>query len=321
MSDNVNGSSQTEVPQSQPVNDQPQRTGLSEISSLARQRAAQQASAPAPKAPDAGTATPGSQQVPPAQEAQRSEYIPRSRFDEVNARKQQLEAEVEMLRHWNRQQGAPGGMQPVTQAPQAQATMGGMVGGQPQPQLTPAQAKTLVEALADKSEQEKWRKRIADAPVQGLAEFVVHAIQTEGARLLEQALGPLRQQLNPLQQTFLSQQIGQYSAQRNSDPAWNTIEGTFTQMAIQAAQAGHQLTPHTLGLIEVAARQHHGVPVFGAYQAPQPPFTERPGTGAQALGQPQLPPLTEAQRRMAAAFGMSEQDYAAKYVAIKGGAR
>lgn len=316
MSDNVNGSSQTEVPQSQPVNDQPQRTGLSEISSLARQRAAQQASAPAPKAPDAGTATPGSQQVPPAQEAQRSEYIPRSRFDEVNARKQQLEAEVAMLR----QQGALGGMQqPVQRAPQAPTTMGGMVGGQPQ--LTPAQTKTLVEALADKSEQEKWRKRIADAPVQGLAEFVVHAIQTEGARLLEQALGPLRQQLNPLQQTFLSQQIGQYSAQRNSDPAWNTIEGTFTQMAIQAAQAGHQLTPQTLGLIEVAARQHHGVPVFGAYQAPQPPFTERPGTGAQALGQPQLPPLTEAQRRMAAAFGMSEQDYAAKYVAIKGGAR
>lgn len=306
MQGNISDSTpQTEPTQNQPVNGQP-TTPPTEISSLARMRAAQQASAPAASAPEAGSTAPSGQQAPDAQaQAQRSEYIPRERFDQVNDRLRQAEARLAAMQGMS-------GMQPVAQQAPQPTSYSGMA----QPQMSgqaiaqSPQVQGLLDTVKDKTVQEKWRQKITDDGVTGLAEFVKFAIETEGAALLQQALAPLQQQLAPLQQTFVSQQIAAYAQQRESDPSWQQVAPTFYQLASQAAQRGQALNSQVLSVVEAVARQHVGVPIFGAPAAPQPPFTERPGSGGQNLGTPQEPNLTPQQLAMAQKFNMTPQEYA-----------
>lgn len=327
MNTNSESKSLTEAPQNQPVNEP--RTEPMEISHLAQMRAAQQASAPAAKAPEAGGSTPGGQQAPSQEQPERSPYIPRERFDQVNDRLRQAEAELAMLR----QTPPPTGMQAVgvPVPPQQQPmTVGGMVQpmhpayASPQAQgqaiANSPQVKGLLDQLADKKTQDEWRQKIANSPVTGLAEFIQFAIQTEGAALLQQALAPIQAQIAPLQQTFIAQQVDSYSTQRESDPTWHQVAPVFRQLAYQAAQSGYALNPQTLSVVEAVARQNVGLPVFAAPQPQQPaPFTERPGSGGQNFGTTQTPELSAQEKAMAARFGMTEQEYAAQLAAIRGG--
>lgn len=294
-----------------PVQNQPE-TGTpapsTEISSLARMRAAQQASAPAATGPDAGQAVPNGQ----SQNAQqRSEYIPRERFDQVNERLRQAEAQLAA-------RNVHTGMQPVAQVAPQRTTMTGMVQPtQGQAIADSPQVQGLLARLGDKQVQEEWRKKIANSPVTGLAEFVQFAIQTEGAALLQQYLAPLHAQLAPLQQTFIGQQLSAYAAQRESDPTWQQVAPTFYQLASRAAQQGQALNGQVLSVVEAVARQSLGLPVFGA-PAPAPaPFTERPGSGGQNFGSQPAPRLTSEQEAMARKFGMTAQEYAAAQASFR----
>lgn len=315
MPDSQVASPSQETPaQNQPVTEQPQQTPT-EFSSLARMRAAaQQVSAPAaaPSEP-AGQPTPSG--TPPQAQPQRSEYIPRERFDQVNAARQAAEAKLAALQG---QYGAAGGLQPVAQQPAPQVSHAGMV--QPQAAQNQAvanspQVQRLLDQLTnDKAKQEEWRKKIASNPVTGLAEFVQHAIQTEGSVLLQQALAPIVAQLAPLQQNLIGQRIGAYAAERSADPTWQQVQPHFEQLAYAAAQRGYSLTPQSLQVVEAVARQQAGLNVFGAPMAPPPPpppFTERPGNGGANFGAAPAPSLTPQQLAMAQKFKMTPQEYAA----------
>ena len=323
MSDTVSeGTSQTDSVENQPVNEQPTHDPT-EYSSLARMRAAQQESAPAPTTPNAGTSTPGGQQAPTQEQNERSQYIPRERFDQVNEKLREAQAQLAMQR-------SPTGMQPVgNPVPQQQQnlTQGGMVIPQQQGQAVAnsPQVRGLLDSISDKEEQEKWRKKIANAPITGLAEFIQYAIQTEGAALLQQSLAPLQAQIAPLQQSFAVQQVSNYVAQREQvgDPTWAQVEPHFYQLASQAAQEGYPLTPDTLSVVEAVARQNAGVPMFGAPQVPQTqaPFTERPGSGGQNFGSTPQVQLTPQQQAMAKRFDMTPEEYAADLGLIQGARR
>ena len=319
------GTTQTDIAQNQPVNEQP-TSNPSEISSLARMRAAQQASAPVQAIPNAGTSTPGGQQAPTQEQndSERSKFIPRERFDQVNNRLLEAEAKLAMMGQ------APTGMQPVgAPVPQQQQnlTIGGMALPQQQGQAVAnsPQVRGLLDTVSDKDEQEKWRKKIANSPVTGLAEFIQYAIQTEGAAMLQQYLAPLQAQIVPLQQSFAAQQVSTYVSNREQagDPTWKQVEPHFYQLASAAAQGGYALTPETLSVVEAVARQNAGVPMFGvpAAQPPQAPFTERPGSGGQNFGQAPQVQLSPTQLAMAKHFGMTPEEYAADLQSIQGAAR
>lgn len=301
------------APETQPVKGQP---APGEISSLARIRAAQakQESAPAPVvASNAGEPTPTSGQA--TVNNQRSEYIPRERFDQVNTRLQQAEAYIQQMQ-------SQGGMRPVQQQAAPQLSMGGQV----LPQTTQAQqnaqvaqsqpVQNLLAQVADKGEQDRWRRKITENPVTGLAEFISHAIQVEGGPLLQQAISQVQQQftqmLAPIQQTFIQQRLQTYTSQRESDPTWNQVAPAFNALAMQAAARGYNVSdPATLSVIEAVARQQVGLPVFQAPQPPaQAPFTERPGSSGQGFGQAQTPQLTPLELQMAARFNMTPAEYA-----------
>lgn len=314
MSEATEGQLQAAPAENQPVNDQPTQPAPSgEISSLARLRAAQaqRDSAPAQQSAPAGQPTPSGNEAP---QPQRSEYIPRERFDQVNARLQAAEARLAAL-----QQGyghPPTGMAPVAPQQPQHVTQSGMVGAAPQPSgqavANSAQVQRLLDQLTqDKGKQEEWKKKIAANPVTGLAEFVTHAIQTEGAALLQQALAPIIAQVQPLQQAYLGQQLDAYAAQRQSDPTWQQVAPRFYALAQQAQAAGYPTTPQALAVVEAVARQQAGLPIFGAPAAPTPPpFTERPGSGGQSLvGSNPAPQLTPQEQAIAKYFKMTPEEY------------
>jgi len=308
--------SQDALSQNQPVNEQPAQPAPGEISHLAQLRAARQAqqgSAPAAaqNAP-AGQPTPGGQET---QGQQREGYIPRERFDEVHARMKAAEQRLAELQA--RMAMNPTGMQPVAPQQPAPMTMGGMV--QPQAQASgqavanSPQVQRLLDAVKDPNVREEWRKKISSNPVEGLAEFVVHALQTEGAALLQQALAPILAQLQPIQQSFIEQQLSSYISTRVQDPTWHQVEPVFRQLAVQAQANGYPLTPQNLAVIEAVARQQAGLPIFTvAAPAQQPPFTERPGSGGATLAAQPAPNLTQQELALARSFGMTPEEWAAE---------
>jgi len=196
-------------------------------------------------------------------------------------------------------------------------TMGGMV--QPQAQASgqavanSPQVQRLLDAVKDPNVREEWRKKIASNPVEGLAEFVVHALQTEGAALLQQALAPILAQLQPTQQSFIEQQLSGYIGTRAPDPTWHQVEPGCRQLGVQAQANGYPLTPQNLAVIEVVARQQVGLPIFAAAApAPQPPFTERPGSGGATLAAQPTPNLTQQELALARSFGMTPEEWVAE---------
>ena len=278
-----------------------------QFSDLARNRAQYQGASQG-----TGTQSDSGRAVPNSQDSQRSEYIPRERFDEVNSKKNAAESELQALR------------QQITQAQMLAAARANAGQYNPQPQQQPhatqAQVQDFLASISSKEEQEKWRTKIMNQPVVGIAELIQEAIRSESGKLLNQ----INATLAPVQQSYLQQQgqsIQAYAQKRATSPEWGAISGTFAQLAQTAAQRGYALTPQSLEVIESVARAQHGIPMFGGAPAAQPPFTERPGS-AQPLHAPQQTPvLTAEQKKYAQMFGMSEQQYAANYAALAGGAR
>lgn len=280
-------------------------------SDLAATRAQRQASVPATaQSSDSG------QSVPHTQEAsQRSEYIPRDRFDEVNARRIAAEAQLQQLT-----QMSQGQMQRAAQAnsgygmPQQQAPTGQQVVQSPQVQ-------NFLASLSNKEEQEKWRQKIVNQPVTGIAELIQHAIQTDGAALLQQQLQQLQSSLAPLQSYYQQQQyqaVESYAKQRATDPNWTAVKPVFEQLVQRAQQGGYQLTQQNLQVIEGVARTQVGIPMWGQPQHQPAPFTERPaGQGGFNQQPQQQTSLTQEQKNAARLFGLDEATYARNLAGIR----
>ena len=283
-----------------------------EISSLERYMAARAASSTAPKDQPTPAASAPAQGAPTPSPDNREQYIPRERFDQVLNERNQLRAQVQQTPPQQNTGFAPQlntGMQvPQQQFQQPQGfTPTGMVGQQPQP-ARPAG----VPDFNDPAVQKQWRDKISNNPVTGLREFVSLLIQAEGTPLLESFRQQITQQISPIQQTFLQQQLNQYVSQRSQvDPGFSQVAPAFNQLVAQAAQRGMQLNPQTLQAIEGIARAQSGM--LNATVAPrQVPFTETPG-GAANFGQPEQPSLSPQQQEIAKRFGMSAAEYAAFY--------
>ncbi len=302
MTDNFAGSSQEASAPTPPA------TGVNptqtQFSDLARGRAQHQGAAQG-----AGTAANSGQTAPSGQESnERSGYIPRERFDEVNTKRIQAEAQLQQLTNQLSQAQA---------ARAAQANQGHQA-TQAQQALQSPQVQNFMASLSSKEEQEKWRQKIINQPVTGIAELVQQAIQSESQQLVHQ----LQAALAPMQQFYMAQQgsvVQQYAQKRASDPTWSAIASTFDQLAQTAQQRGYSITPQVLEVIEAVARSQHNIPVYGQ-AAPQPPFTERPGSG-QVQAPPAPPQLSEEQRKYARMFNMDESKYAADAAVLGGGSR
>lgn len=319
LSDNP-GQTQAGSGQPQTENSAPPVQAGRDISSLENYRARQAASsAPKPpQPPQAGGASPNT--GADSQADHREQAIPRPRFDEVNAQKNQYQQQVQALQaqiaQMQQAQQATG-MQGAPVQPQGYAapSYSGMQGAAPQ------QAGPKVPDFNDPAVQKQWREKITNNPVTGLREFVSLLIQAEGAPLLQQFQQQILGQITPIQQTFVQQQLSSYESSRTqSDPTFSQVAPTFRQLAVTAQQRGFTLTPQTLQAIEGIARAQAGIP-FGTPPAPaQAPFSERPGGGTQ-MGQAPTPTLTPQQRDIARRFGMTEQEYAASLMSLTGGNR
>jgi len=232
----------------------------------------------------------------------REQFIPRERFDEVIAERNQLRLQAQQVPQFQ-----PQAFQPQ-QAPQGFSPTG-MVGNQP-PQQAPQPAAN-VPNFDDPTVQKQWRDKIANNPVTGLREIVSLMIQTEGGPLLEQFRQQISSQITPIQQSFVQQQLTSYTSQRQqADPSFaTTVAPRFNQLVTEAVNRGYNLTPQALQAIEGIARAQTGS--FTQPQAPrQVPFTEAPG-GAANFGQTEQVQLTPQQRAMADRFGMTYAEYAA----------
>lgn len=298
---------QPQAPAPQPSTENQAPQAPTEISSLQRYMAARANSSNAPEGQPKPAATPPAQGEAASSPDAREQFIPRSRFDEVLNERNQLRAQVQQpqLPPQGFQTGMQVPMQPQFQQPQAVGPTG-MVGAQPQP-ARPAN----VPDFADPTVQKQWRDKIANNPVTGLREFVSLLIQAEGGPLLEQFRQQITQQISPIQQTFLQQQLNSYASQRSqADPTFTQVAPVFNQLVGQAAQRGMQLTPQVLQAIEGIARAQTGTFAGQTQQRPVP-FTETPG-GTGNLGQAQQPALSPLERAMAERFGMTPAEYAAQ---------
>lgn len=277
-------------------------------SDLAATRAQRQAPVPATaQSSDSG------QSVPHTQEAsQRSEYIPRDRFDEVNARRIAAEAQLQQLNSMTQQQ-----MQRAAQANQGyapqQAPTGQQVAQSPQVQ-------NFLASLSNKEEQEKWRQKIVNQPVTGIAELIQHAIQTEGAALLTQHLQQLQTALAPMHSFYQQQQyqaVETYAKQRATDPNWTAVKPVFDQLVQQAQHGGYQLSQQNLQIIEGVARTKVGIPMWGQAPSQPAPFTERPAGQSNFHSANQPVQLTAEQKNAAKLFGLDEATYARNLAGIR----
>jgi hypothetical protein len=296
------------------VNQQAGLASSDEISSLARYRAQQQkGSSPSAQPQTAGgEASPetGAAQAQPSDN--REQFIPRHRFDEVNAQRNQyaqqlqaLQAQLAMYQQAQGITGMQGQLGHFQQAP-AQPTVTGMANS---PQAQASQVPQIPD-FNDPAVVREWRDRIANNPVTGLRDFVSLLIRAEGVPLLEQFRQQITSQLTPLQQTFVQQQLTSYAQSRASDPQFTAIQPIFNQLVQQAVQRGYQLTPQVLSTIEHIARvqaPQYGITLPASDQAP---FTERPGSGGQGFPAPEMPQLTPMQEAMARRFGMTPAEYA-----------
>lgn len=278
-------------------------------SDLAASRAQRQVSAPATAhQSDSGQGVPNTQEA----SQQRSEYIPRDRFDEVNARRIAAEAQLQQLTQMSQQQ-----MQRAAQANQGYAPQQ-MPTGQQVAQSP--QVQNFLASLSNKEEQEKWRQKIVNQPVTGIAELIQHAIQTEGSALLSQHLQQLQAYLAPLQSFYQQQQqqaVSNYAKQRATDPNWAAVEPVFNQLAQQAQQGGYQLTQQNLQVIEGVARTKVGIPMWGQPTSQPAPFTERPAGQGGFNQQSQQVQLTAEQKHAAKLFGLDEATYARNLAGIR----
>lgn len=299
-----------------------QNTG--EISSLANYMARRRSSSEAGQATQtSGEGSPSTAATEPQQSEERSQYIPRERFDQVLAERNQLreQAQPQQPQQTPPQPQPPQpfpqqpqgpqlntGMQPGQQfQPQQNVSPTGMVGQQQQPNAP------QMPDFSDPQVRKEWNNRLNKEGVGALQELISTAIRAEGTPLLEQYVQQVRSQLTPLQQNFVQQQLSSYSQQRTQqDPSFQQIAPTFQQLVSQAAQRGYSLDPQTLQAIEGIARGQAGLFNQPVQQPQQPPFSEQPG-GTGSLGQKSEPQLNGQQRMMADRFGMSHEEYAQTY--------
>lgn len=305
---------------SQPQTDAPQQTETSqgkpqiptEISALRDYRAAREAqktqasSAESTQSAGAGESRPNDAAQSQSPDAGREQYIPRDRFDQVNQQKNQYKQQLEYMQQMMQQPQQPA-------QPQQQPGFTGMVHQAPQPQQTAPQPE--LPDFNDPNVKKEWQRKLSKDPIAGIQELMDIAIQQRGTPLLERYVQQVQQQLQPIQQNFLRQQVDGYVSQRQSDPDFAPIEPMYRQMAAQAANLGYNISdPSVQQTVEFVARQQAQQQGMYNPQAnqmvPQPaPFSERPGNAGmqhQASG----PQLTPQQKAMAKRFGMTEERYA-----------
>lgn len=240
----------------------------------------------------------------------REQFIPRSRFDQVNEQRNQFQQEAAQA-----QQQLIALQQQMLQQ-QMQPNPTGMVGAPPAPQAPAFNPN-------DPEFQERWRKRLADNPIQGMAEFMQEFLQHTGTPMIEQLRSEIMGQVQPLRDGYVSQQVQQYAQQRAAqDPSFQQVAPHLQQVVSQALsqRPDLQLNGQTLQVLEQIARVNASQQQFGlqpgygmqtpvAPIAPTAPFTERPGQ-PQANTGPQDAPITPEIRAMAARFRMDPQQYA-----------
>lgn len=313
MTDNFNGTSQNggNTPSSGMEGNPSQTAPVTAYSDLASARAQRQTPvAGVVSQPNSGQTVPNGQD---GNQPQRSDYIPRDRFDEVNSRRIAAEAQLQQYQQMTQQQ--------------LQAAAFANSGAHPTPQSV-AQSQPVqdfIGSLSSPDEQKKWRDKIINQPVTGIAELIQYALRTEGTSLLQQQFGQLQNTLAPLQQYYQQQQLAaadNYARQRATDPnsGWSAVQPLFTQLVQRAQQQGYALNQTNLQVIESVARSQVGLPAWG--QAPQQhaPFTERPAgaTGFANVNQQQTVQLTPEQKRVANMLGVDEGTYARNLQAIRG---
>jgi hypothetical protein len=280
----------------------------SEISSLANYMARHRASSPESSVQSqAGEGSPAPAAAP--QSDNREQFIPRSRFDEVLAERNQLRSQLQ-------QPQAPQPA-PVPQPANFQPQFGAVPQFQPQPGLNPTgmqgaqppQPAANVPNWDDPAVQKAWREKIANNPVTGLREFVELLGQATVSKQLEQFRQQVFSQLQPLQQTFVRQQLESYATQRNNaDPTFQQVAPTFVNLVGQAMQRGYSITPQVLQAIEGIARAQTGL-LTAPPPPPQVPFSETPG-GTGSFGQAEAPTLSPMEKQVAQRFGMTDAEYA-----------
>jgi hypothetical protein len=248
--------------------------------------------------------------------AEREQFIPRDRFDEVNNQKnlatQQLAAQTAMMQQMMAQQAAQ------------QQHVAGMVGA---PQAQPQQQQAPVFDPSDPEVQKQWREKLAANPIEGMAGFFQEMLQAQGAPMISQLRNEMAAQMQPLRDGYVQQQVEGYAQQRMAqDPTFAQVAPQLNAVVQNALQQRPdlQLNPQILQIFEQIARtnsagqQFGNPPAFGMAQPgippmqPGAPFSERPaavlpgGTG-QANA-----PITPQIRAMAQRFGQDPQVYANK---------
>lgn len=258
------------------------QTGFAPISDLARYREAQEAKR--------SSAAPSIQPPAPPAQPDREAFIPRERFDEVNTARQHAEQQALQYR------------QHLETMQQQQA--------QPQTQQQNQQPQTPASPDFNNPEVEKeWLKKMQNNPVKGMRELIELVVQERGSPLLEQTLQQVQQYVAPVREAHRMQMVNQYATTKATDPTFTSIRPAFENLVGQAEQRGIALNAQTLPMIEAMARQMAPSMQQPQYQAPAPPFTERPGGSGTGVQQ-QAVQLTAQQRDVARRFNMSDAQYA-----------
>lgn len=240
---------------------------------------------------------------------ERSEYIPRERFDQVNSNLQQAAAQNTELQNQVRalQQQLLIGQTAQTPYSQQAASLSGMVQPPQQEQAPALDISQLVPGLSE-ADNNKWKEKITKEGPKAIQEMVMEFISP----LANQLHNSVQTSVQPLQAAYVDQQRTAYEQSRANDPAFSTIQPYFRSVLNQVlgARPNLQLNSPTLQLIESVAKQQAAANGVSALPQQQLPYSESPGAARQeSVGNSATVSLTQEQQRTARGFGMTDEQY------------
>ena len=234
---------------------------------------------------------------------QRSQYIPRDRFDQVNSQLQAsnaraLEAEqqlnaIQQQLLFNQQAPQQQWIPPTGQVPVQQQA----------PQQNNFDLAQYAQNMSDE-ESEEWQQKIIDKGPRGMAEFFMHMLQP----LAQQVYSDMNSTVAPFQQQYVQNSIEAYES---AEPNFNQMKTRFDAAVRQVAQyrPNLQLTPQVLAMVEQGVKidmQRNGLlPLEDATI----PYSESPGTGTPTQLQPPAQQLSNMELRVASGMGLTPKQY------------
>ena len=238
--------------------------------------------------------------LPGGEQGERSDSIPRPRFDGVLAERNQLRQDREYLMAQNEQ---------LMQMAAANQPQPGPQDGPPQPQ------RVVPPDFNDPEVGTAWSEKFGRDPLGTMAEL---SRVTADSRVQEfestqvQAMGS---QLAAIKQDLAQRHLDDHYKTRGNDQVFSAIRPVFDRMVQHVHTAGqHEINPDSLRAIEVMAlaeASRSGIEI----PASSLPFTESPGSATGLQGRT-AGALTPGEARVAQRFGISEADYARELQAI-----